>query len=161
MKYLILLTISSAICALDQASKLYVHTHFALGESLKVVPGFFSVTYVRNSGGAFGIFNDINPSLRTILFIIFPIFAFFIIFNILKKLNKKDRIQIVALSSIFGGACGNFIDRIHLSYVIDFLDFHIPNGWAWPTFNLADSFIVVGVAVVAWMSYKFPDKMPI
>ena len=161
MKYLLLLTISSAITALDQASKLYIHTHFSLGESIDIIPRFFSFTYVRNPGGAFGIFRNSNEVVQTVLFIIFPIIAFILIFNILKKLKTSDMIQILALSFIFGGAIGNFIDRVHFKYVIDFLDFHLPNGWVWPTFNLADSFIVMGVSIVAWMAYKHPNKMPL
>lgn len=161
MKYLILLTISSAITALDQASKLYIHTHFKLGESLDIIPDFFSFTYIRNPGGAFGIFRDHNEVVQTILFLIFPFIAFILIFNIVKKLKTSNLISIIALSFIFGGAVGNFIDRIHFKYVIDFLDVHLPNGWAWPTFNLADSFIVVGIAITAWLAYKHPKKMPI
>ncbi len=161
MKYLIVLTTSLAVTALDQAVKLYVHTHFALGESV-ILTNFFSITYVRNAGGAFGIFSNTNPVLRTILFIIFPVIAFFIIFNIVKKVQHKEIIPVVSLSFILGGALGNFIDRVHFQYVIDFLDFHIPNGgWAWPTFNLADSFIVIGVIIVAWISWKHPDKLPL
>ncbi|MDE0152208.1 MAG: signal peptidase II [Bdellovibrionales bacterium] len=161
MKYLILLTTSLAITALDQAVKLYIHTHFALGESMDIIPGFFSFTYVRNAGGAFGIFSSTNEVLRTILFIIFPLIAFFIIFNIIQKIRHKELIPIIALSFILGGALGNFIDRVHFQYVIDFLDFHIPSGWAFPTFNLADSFIVIGVFIVAWISYKHPEKIPL
>ena len=161
MKYLILMTTSLAITALDQAVKLYIHTHFALGESMNVISGFFSITYVRNAGGAFGIFSSTNSAIRTILFIVFPVIAFFIIFNIIKKIKHKEIIPLIALSFILGGALGNFIDRIHFQYVIDFLDFHTPNGWAFPTFNLADSFIVVGVCIVALISYKYPDKIPL
>ena len=161
MKYLILLTTSLAITALDQAVKLYIHTSFALGESMDIIPGFFSFTYVRNAGGAFGIFSGTNLVLRTILFIIFPLIAFFIIFNIIQKIRHKELIPIIALSFILGGALGNFIDRVHFQYVIDFLDFHTPNGWSFPTFNLADSFIVVGVFIVALISYKYPEKIPL
>ena len=161
MKYLILLTTSSAIAALDQATKLYVHTRFQLGESLDVIPGFFSITYVRNSGGAFGLFSNSNEAVRTVLFLIVPIIAFFFIFQILSKIKNKELLPILSLSLICGGAIGNFIDRIHFKYVIDFLDVHLPNGLAWPTFNLADSFVVIGVFTVIWLSYKFPDKMPL
>ena len=161
MKYLILLTIASAITALDQASKLYIHTHFKLGESLDIIPHFFSFTYIRNPGGAFGIFRNSNEVVQTTLFLIFPIIAFILIFNIVKKLKSSNLLSIMALSFIFGGAIGNFIDRIHFKYVIDFLDVHLPNGWAWPTFNLADSFIVIGITITAWIAYKHPKKMPI
>lgn len=161
MKYLILLSSSAAIAAFDQATKLWIHTNMSLGESSVIIPGFFSFTYVRNKGGAFGIFSDSTPLLQTILFIIFPIIAFILIFNILFKLKKNNMLGILALSSIFGGAIGNFIDRIHFKYVVDFLDFHLPNGLAYPTFNIADSFVVMGVMLVAWLAYKDPKSMPI
>ena len=161
MKYLILLTSSSAIAALDQASKIYIHTHFELGESIKIIGGFFNFTYVRNAGGAFGLFRNSNDVIQTVLFLIFPLIAVYLIFSILRKIKNKDILSIISLSLIFGGAIGNLIDRIRFQYVIDFLDFHLPNGLAWPTFNLADSFIVVGICLVGWLTYKHPDKMPI
>ena len=161
MRYLILLTTSSAIAAFDQASKLYIHTRFTLGQSIDVIEGFFSITYVRNSGGAFGIFSNSNEVVQTVLFLVFPIVAVFIIFKILSRLKDDNLIAAIPLSFIFGGAIGNFIDRIHFKYVIDFLDWHLPNGWAWPTFNLADSFIVIGVVMISWISYKNPEKLPL
>ncbi len=160
MKYLILFTFSSAIAALDQATKLYIHTHFVEGESIIVIPNYFNLTYIRNAGGAFGLFSDANSVLRTVLFILFPMIAFFIIFNILRKINHKEKTPVLALSFIIGGAIGNLIDRIHFNYVIDFLDFHLPNGWVWPTFNIADMAVVIGVTVVAWIHYKHPEKIP-
>ena len=160
MKYLILLTSASAIAALDQATKLYIHTHFMEGESVTVIPNYFNLTYVRNAGGAFGLFNDSHQILRTILFILFPVIAFGIIFNILRKINHKEKFPVLALSFIIGGAVGNLIDRVHFNYVIDFLDFHLPNGWIWPTFNVADTAVVVGVSLVAWLHYKYPEKLP-
>ena len=160
MKYLILFTSSSAIAALDQATKLYIHTHFFEGESLVVIPNYFNFTYIRNAGGAFGLFNDTNSVLRTILFILFPMIAFIIIFNILRKISHREKLPVLALSFIIGGAIGNLIDRIHFSYVIDFLDFHLPNGWTWPTFNIADTAVVIGVSIIAWLHYKYPEKIP-
>lgn len=161
MKYLILLTISSAIAALDQATKLYIHTRFDLGESVNIIEGFFSITYVRNSGGAFGIFSNSNEIVQTILFLIFPIIVIFIIFRMLGQIKDEHLLPIISLSFIFGGAVGNLIDRVHFRYVIDFLDVHLPNGWAWPTFNFADSFIVIGVSILIFLSYKSPDQVPI
>ena len=161
MKYLILLTLSSAVAAFDQAVKLYIHTRFSLGESIVIIKGFFNITYVRNSGGAFGIFSNSNEVVQTILFLIFPVVAVFIIFRIVGRVQNDHLFSIVSLSFIFGGAVGNFIDRIHFKYVIDFLDVHLPNGWAWPTFNFADSFIVIGVILVSWISYKSPEKIPL
>ena len=160
MKYLILITSASAIAALDQATKLYIHTHFMVGESVTIIPNYFNFTYVRNAGGAFGLFNEANSVIRTILFILFPMIAFIIVLNILKKIEHKEKFPILALSFIVGGAIGNLIDRIHFNYVIDFLDFHLPNGWVWPTFNIADTAVVTGVLLISWIHYKNPEKIP-
>ena len=80
-KYLILIAISGFIIALDQACKIYIHTHFFLGESVNVLPNFFDLTYVRNPGAAFGIFSDSAESFRNLFFLAMPpIAVVFIIF---------------------------------------------------------------------------------
>ncbi len=159
-KYLTLMALAGFIITLDQATKLYVHTHFQLGESLIVILDYFSITYVRNPGAAFGILGTSNETFRTIFFLTFPPIALIILLTILKDVATKDRIQVFALSSIFGGAVGNFIDRIRFSYVIDFLDFHIGERFVWPAFNVADSAIVVGVAILILLIFrKDPEKV--
>ena len=144
LKYFLFLTISFAILALDQATKLMIHTQFNLGEKKVIIPGFFNITYVRNTGGVFGLFSESNDAIRMILFIILPVLAFVLIFSIIHKLDIKQKYQLLAFSSIFGGALGNYIDRIHFGYVVDFLDFHY-KGRSWPAFNVADMGIVIGV----------------
>ena len=163
MKYLIFLTISFALTALDQASKLYIHSHYKLGESREFIPPIFNFTYIRNPGGAFGIFQEVNEAIQTILFLIFPLIAFVWIFHLLiNKLNHKDLLPITTLALIFGGGLGNLIDRIHLNYVIDFLDFHTPGrAYTFPTFNLSDTFIVVGIFILGYLAYFHPKKIPI
>ena len=147
-KYLILLAIVGFIIALDQATKMYVHTHFLLGESINVIPNFFELTYVRNPGAAFGIFRDAANSFRTIFFLIMPPTAIIFILFILKDVPKEDPLQISALSLVAGGALGNYIDRIRFKYVIDFLDFHYQRFYTFPAFNVADIAIVVGIGIL-------------
>lgn len=147
-KYLWLMTISGFLISLDQVIKLYIHTHFTLSESLTVIPNFFNLTYVRNFGAAFGFLAESHPAFREIFFLAMPPIALIIILAILRSVKNSDTKQIVALSSIFGGAIGNYIDRLRFRYVIDFLDFHIYGKWSWPAFNVADMAIVGGVALL-------------
>lgn len=150
-KYIWLLLISGLLIALDQVTKAYVHTHFHLGESVPVITNFFNLTYVRNFGAAFGFLAESHPSFREMFFLAMPPIALIIILGILRSVNDADTKQILALSSIFGGAIGNYIDRLRFRYVIDFLDFHLYNRWNWPAFNIADMAIVGGVCLLLLM----------
>lgn len=152
-KYIWLLLISALTIALDQITKIYVHTHFHLGESVTVVPNFFNFTYVRNFGAAFGFLAESHPTFREIFFLAMPPIALVIILLILRGVKDDDTKQILALSSIFGGAIGNYIDRVRFRYVIDFLDFHLWNRWSWPAFNIADMAIVGGVGMLLLLMF--------
>lgn len=147
-KYIWLFLTAGLLIALDQLTKAYVHTHFHLGESVPVITNFFNLTYVRNFGAAFGFLAESHPQFREMFFLAMPPIALIIILGILRSVNDSDTKQILALSSIFGGAIGNYIDRIRFRYVIDFLDFHLYNRWSWPAFNVADMAIVGGVALL-------------
>lgn len=152
-KYILLMAIAGFIIAIDQLIKIYVHTHFQLGESLPVVPGFFNITYVRNPGAAFGFLAESHPSFRELFFLSMPPVALVIILMILRGVPDSDKIQTIALCSVFGGAIGNYIDRIRFRYVIDFLDFHIKEKYTWPAFNIADMAIVCGVIVLLLLMF--------
>lgn len=152
-KYIWLVLISAFLVAADQVTKVYVHTHFHLGESISVIPNFFNLTYVRNFGAAFGFLAESHPSFRELFFLSMPPIALIIILGILRGVKDDDTKQILALSSIFGGAIGNYIDRLRFRYVIDFLDFHLYNRWSWPAFNIADMAIVGGVAMLLLLMF--------
>ena len=151
VKYLFVTLVSSWVLCLDQATKIFIHTQFPRQESKTIIKGFFNISYVTNSGGAFGLFNDSQEWVRFVLFLLFPLVCVFLIFKMLKE--TEDRFQILALSFILGGAFGNYLDRVRLGYVVDFIDWHV-KGWHWPTFNLADSFIVLGVAILCFFYFK-------
>ncbi|QDK46820.1 MULTISPECIES: signal peptidase II [unclassified Bdellovibrio] len=157
-KYIWLAAIAGFLVALDQVTKLYIHTHFHLGESVVVIPNFFNFTYVRNFGAAFGFLAESHPSFRELFFLSMPPIALIIIMGILRGVKNEDTKQIVALSSIFGGAIGNYIDRIRFRYVIDFLDFHIYGKWSWPAFNIADMAIVGGVGLLLLLMFLENSK---
>ena len=147
-KYLILASITAFALCLDQLSKMYVHTHFLFGESVSVIPHYFDLTYVRNQGAAFGIFSTSHPLFRTIFFLTLPPVAMACILFLIKGLKESESVQLIALSSIFGGALGNYVDRLRFGYVVDFLDFHYKRIYTYPAFNIADMCIVGGVLVL-------------
>lgn len=147
-KYLILIAMTGFIVALDQVTKMYVHTHFQLHESHEVIQGFFRFTYVRNIAAAFGLFKSLDPSIREPFFLLMPPTAMLIIFFMIKQCLSHEIVKIFALSSIFAGAIGNYIDRLYLGFVVDFLDFHYQEVYSWPAFNVADIAIVTGVCLM-------------
>ncbi|HMN67688.1 MAG TPA: signal peptidase II [Bdellovibrionales bacterium] len=153
-KYLVLATITGFLVAFDQLTKIYVHSSFILGESVPVIPGIFHFTYVRNIGAAFGLFREMPEIFRQIFFLSMPPIAMGIILYMLRSVPNTDRWQVFALSLIFGGAIGNYIDRLRFGYVIDFLDVHYKDVWSYPAFNIADSGIVIGVILLLLMMTK-------
>lgn len=144
-KYITLAVVSALIILVDQITKIYIHTNYQLGESTPIIPGFFNITYVRNLGAAFGFLGETHPQFRTIFFLAMPPVAMLIIIAILRGVAATDKWQVIALSAVFGGAIGNYIDRVQFRYVIDFLDFHWREIYTWPAFNVADSAIVLGM----------------
>lgn len=153
-KYIYLICISTLVVVIDQLLKILIHTNYRLGESTAVIENFFNITYVRNSGAAFGFLHDSPPMFREIFFLSIPPIAMIFILSLFKTVKEDQRWQIWALSSIFGGAIGNYIDRLQYRYVIDFLDFHIQNKYSWPAFNVADMAIVGGVGVLMVLYFQ-------
>ena len=133
---------------LDQLTKYLIYTNLTYADRLPVIEGFFYLTHVRNTGAAFGMFADAPDPWRLIFFISVSLVAIAIILSFFRQLAPGDRLPAASLGMILGGALGNLIDRIHHGEVVDFLHFKLWGGYAWPDFNLADSFIVVGVALL-------------
>ena len=150
-KFLILAAVASFVVAFDQLTKLYIHSSWGLGESVPVIRDIFHITYVRNTGAAFGIFREVGNLFRTLFFLSMPPIAMIIIVMMLRGVENEDRWQVFSLSLIFGGAIGNYIDRLRFGYVIDFLDFHYKDSWSYPAFNIADSAIVGGVCLLLFL----------
>lgn len=134
-KYLFLIFI---IFLIDQITKIIISNNINLNGSVTVIKNFFSLTYVKNTGAAFGFFSG-----KTLLITIISVFIF--VYLLMELIKNKSNIKIINLSFSFilGGLIGNLYDRIVLGYVRDFMDFTIFNkGFA--IFNIGDAFIVVG-----------------
>lgn len=154
IKLVYLLITTAVLVAFDQLTKIYVQSKFYLGESISVIENFFNFTYVQNPGAAFGFLAKSPAIFRENFFLIIPPIAMGIILFFLRSVKANDRIQILALSCVFGGALGNYIDRLRVGYVIDFLDFHYKHIYSWPAFNIADSAIVCGIIILFLISFR-------
>ena len=133
---------------LDQLTKHLVNENLTYSDRIEVIEGFFYLTHVRNPGAAFGLFADAEPTMRIVFFLGVSVVAIGIIVSFLRQLAPGDRLSAMALGLILGGAVGNLIDRVRFQEVVDFLHFKLWGGYTWPDFNLADSFIVVGVGIL-------------
>jgi len=133
------LSVSSLIVIIDRLTKGIVLKNYSEGESVGVIPGFFHLTLVMNTGGAFGLFKGYS-----VIFTISSVLIIILICVYIWRNRCKDLLILIALGLITGGAAGNLIDRVAFGYVIDFLDFRI-----WPVFNIADASITVGAFILA------------
>ena len=141
------LIIVVVIVALDQATKAIVDRTMPLYHSIPIIENFFNLTYIRNTGAAFGILARTGDLFRRTFLIGFSIAAIGFIILMLRRLPQDEKILTAALGFILGGAIGNLIDRLLYGEVIDFLDFYW-SRYHWPAFNVADSFITIGVVVI-------------
>jgi signal peptidase II len=134
--------------AADMATKLWVDASLGFADRIPVIEGFFYLTHVRNPGAAFGLFTTAPAMLRIGFFVGITLVAIIMIFSFYRRLAPGERLSALSLGMILGGAGGNLVDRIFRGEVVDFLHFRLWGGYQWPDFNLADSFIVVGVALL-------------
>ena len=130
----------------DQLTKLWILTTYELHGQEEIIPGFFNLVHVTNTGAAFGFLAGDKNTLRLIFFVGIGITALVIMAIAYRHLKKQGRIFVYAIGLIGGGAIGNLIDRLRFGAVIDFLDFYVGTHH-WPAFNVADSAISTGVGL--------------
>jgi len=145
-RYSILTAVTLAVLVLDQATKVYIDRTMQLYQSIPVINGLFSITYMRNKGAAFSFLSSFD--YRRPFFILVSLVAVIAILVAYRKLRDDQRFASFSLALILSGAVGNMIDRIRLGEVIDFLDVFWQTHH-WPAFNVADSAICVGVFLLA------------
>ena len=142
------LLLSAVIVALDLATKAMVSGAFRYGEVRPVLP-FFNLVLVHNTGAAFSFLAGASGWQRWFFTVVTIVISAFIV-AMLRK-HHTDRLMSVALALVLGGALGNLYDRLTLGHVVDFVQLHA-GGWYFPAFNVADSAITVGVALLIWDS---------
>ena len=139
--------IAALIVLLDQATKAIVRRRFELHESVDLVPGFFNLTRVHNTGAAFGMLNDIDFPFKPAVLVLVATAALAGVALYAAMLPPAQWIARIGLAFILGGAAGNLIDRVTLGYVVDFFDVFW-RGWHFWAFNVADAAISVGVGLM-------------
>jgi signal peptidase II len=137
---------AAAVFALDRFTKWLIESHVSFTDTYRVLPGFFDIVHSQNRGVAFGLFNDGASNWSTTLLSLFAMAAVLVIAGVLWN-ARLDRLSQVGLSLILGGAAGNLFDRIVWGHVTDFLEFYV-GDYHWPTFNVADSAIVIGSSLL-------------
>ena len=135
-----------SIVLLDQGTKILVDQALPLHSSIPVIEGFFDLTHIRNTGAAFGFFAGRRGALASYALLLFSLVAIGFIVSLLRRLDRGETGLLVSLTFILAGAFGNLIDRLWYGEVVDFLDFYW-RGYHWPAFNVADSFISIGVVL--------------
>ena len=141
-------SVSAVVIVLDRLTKLFVARHVALYFGhVQVIPNFFSITHVENTGAAFSLFADWSPGIRVPLLVGFSTLAMMVVCYLLWNSARKFTFTGLGLAFILGGAIGNLYDRVLFGRVADFLHFYI-GPHVWPDFNLADSAIVIGATLL-------------
>ena len=136
-----------AVVLLDQAVKAAVRPRLGLFDSMTVIPGFFSLTRVHNTGAAFGLMNAVDIPFKTAIMALVQTTALVGLALYAATLAPGQRLTRVGLSFVIGGALGNLIDRVYAGYVLEFFDFYW-GGWHFWAFNIADASITIGVALM-------------
>ena len=144
-KYLFVFSAALLVALLDQLTKFIIINNLKLGSTTPIINNIFHLTYVTNTGSAFGLFKNLNW-----FFMLFSILVIIAIFYYLrKKIDEKEKFLQLAVGLLLGGTIGNMTDRILYGAVIDFLDFRI-----WPVFNVADSAITISVVLLIILLWK-------
>jgi signal peptidase II len=170
LKYLLFGGVAAGLVALDQVTKWLVGHYIPRGHEIPVIDGFFSLVHAQNTGAVLGILGDLPTGVRIPIFAVFTLIAVIVLLSMLRQLHARDRFQSIMLAFIFAGAIGNAIDRLLFFRVTDFLRFYTeqPALKAWlvahlktneyPSFNVADSAIVVGVGLFLVRYIFLKDK---
>lgn len=159
--------IAPLVFILDHITKYLIVINFRIGDIKTIIPGFFDIVHVRNKGAAFGFLSDWDSAFRDIFFYFTAFIAIFFLGYVLKEAPENKYREIIPIGFIFGGALGNVFDRFLRGSVVDFLSFHWYNtrvtgeilGFSydtylvWPSFNVADIAISVGVGILILSSF--------
>lgn len=141
------LALALLVVLLDHWTKRLVAAHLPMYSHIQIIPGFFQLTHTENTGAAFSLFADSPSHWKTGMLIGFSVAAMVVVSVLLWKQRRPLSMSGIALSLILGGALGNLWDRVASGRVVDFLLFYVKR-YQWPVFNLADSAIVVGAALL-------------
>ena len=135
-------SISAIVIIIDQIIKILISTKMKLNAEIEVIPNFFSIVFVKNKGAAFSILQD-----QKIFLVIISLLVLFFLNRYIDKNKIFNKYSIISLGFIIGGIIGNLLDRLIQDGVIDYLSFQF-SKYFFPVFNLADSFIIIGIILM-------------
>ena len=135
------------IVAIDHVTKWIVSARLP-DRPIELIPGYLRFSYVSNTGVAFGFFNGNNSVWQPYVLGAMAVAALVAIFLYGRRVSASRVLLQCALAIIMGGILGNFVDRVFRGYVVDFIEFHIHESFYWPNFNVADSAIAIGIALL-------------
>lgn len=144
---MLLCVVVLAVLALDLATKAWVLRTLPLYTQKEIIPGFFNLVHVRNTGVAFSFFAGTDSPWRVHILVALTLAALGVIFFLYRECRREEKAKRFALGLIAGGALGNLADRLRFGNVVDFLDFYI-GPYHWPAFNVADVAVTVGAALL-------------
>ena len=150
--------ITLSVLVLDHLTKWIVRTNMELHSAFDVITGYLRISYVQNSGIAFGLFADIQSAWKPYILALMAVTAIVVIVLYSARMPSNRILLQIALAVTMGGILGNFTDRIMNGFVVDFIEVHLRDQFHWPTFNLADSAITIGIVFLLIDTIKNPDK---
>lgn len=136
----------------DQLTKFFIAKNLSQYDNVTVIPGFFKLVHVRNTGAIFGFLSDSGKPWVYIALTVASLLALTLVVYYFYIVPAKDKIFKLALALILAGALGNLIDRVFRGYVVDFLHFYVKR-WQWPSFNMADSCITIGALLLLYIFF--------
>ena len=143
-KRLFIFSVVIIILILDQITKYFIKQNFQLNQSIPIVKNVLHLTYITNTGSAFGLFKGFN-----FVFVVFSIIVIAAIFYYIKNIKNNEKSLQFCIGLLLGGTIGNLIDRLAYGTVIDFIDFRI-----WPVFNFADSAVTISIIFLIYLLWK-------
>ena len=150
--------ISLFVLLLDHLTKWAVRANMDLHSAIELVPNYLNLSYVRNSGVAFGLLADIESVWKPYILAAIAVVAVIVILVYSSRIPLTRTLLQVALAIILGGILGNFLDRIVHGFVVDFIEFHIYDSFHWPNFNVADSAITIGITLLLLDTIKNSER---
>jgi signal peptidase II len=142
------ITLAFLLLVADQASKLWATWKLKPVMTMEIIPGYFRFSYATNRGVAFSLLADSEMNVRWLLAAISAAAALFVLSYLKQTLPGQRRLNL-SLALLLAGIVGNLIDRVRLGEVVDFIELHWREQYAWPTFNIADSAICIGAVLLA------------
>jgi len=148
---------SLAVVVLDHVTKWLARTRLNPEHPIELIPGYLRISYVSNTGVAFGLFRDLEFPWKPHVLAAMAIVAVIVILVYSSRMPSSRLLLQSALAVIAGGILGNFADRVLHGHVVDFIEFHIRDAFHWPTFNVADSAITVGIGLLLIDAVRNPE----